>query len=479
MAEFIKNANSGNVDQPTVRLGTTYFVNDGLIFQDKGMYLRYSRHDATPFLDYLETVKAWTPFSQTSTENKVRWHEMGFLQSNLKVASITGGASPTADTVVTISPDSHLQGGTKSPLAQGLEVSVNGARFYIKAKNTSVPNAHTITLAPFVGNLVNPNTIITANSIVVPIGNVSGEGTGYNSTGQRLPVTFETQVGIVKTKKRVTGSEATNMQKVALPSELGGSNFLVYAADIDTVKEHKKEVNNMALFGSGRTYLDTDPNNPSGLLYAPEGLIPQIQRNGNQYPYFGTFTLDTLNDLAKIMTREAAPMMNYLKVGQDVNLAMEDVVSDSLRNGAKVYLDYSAKDFTAGAKEGQRLVDFGFDGFKKGGFTFFKQPMEDFDNPIVGAAPGMNFSYSFVVCPMSYDKDPVSGDRRMTMTLAYKVGQGSKFGFERKFTPNWGGELGPNKDSELDEINFRYLTEFAFVLRGANQAVYGFKADLA
>ena len=463
-APFIQNAYSGTVDANAVALTSTYLLSDGLMFGN--IFQRYQKFDKTPFLDFLEMEKAWTPIPRGFDQNRlVRWHELGALQQNAQIASFIGGATLGATATITVAAASHFgTNGLSSPFEQGSIIAVNGKGMIITTK-TPIANATTLLVTPPTGATYTLASVLAPNAIMVPMGYYAADKSGYQISNQRMPFVYTAPIAIMKKKKEIGGSEAVNAQKVAFPGA-GGKPFLVYQMDIDNIAECKKEFNNGLLFGNGDSYVDAGGN----LIQEMAGAITQVKARGNDYPYQGSLTLSDAYDWTRIIIKNGGPEKYFLKRGFEVNIQLEQLFDEKLRNGGRIYLERG---------DNMHFVDYGIDAVEVNKKYFLSQPEDDFNNPIVGNAPGMNHAYSALIMPMKDVEDPMMNTTNMSMSIAYPEQVAISGGtLNRRWEINKGGENGVNKDSENDVLNFRCKVEGGFVGRGLNESIFVRKSDL-
>jgi hypothetical protein len=451
MSDIINNSTQGpnqNSFIPSITSGQL-LRSDGLLWKKI-----FRQADEQDFLMFIESIQAW----KLADDVGVRWHEEGYVMANATIASFTGGASAGAAAVITLPASAHQNSGTRSPFKENNILKVDGTQMFVVSKNTTTPNAHTITVTPL-PTTVTLNTVLAAGKTIIISGSAYGEQTGYTEGMMNLPIKFEEQTGIVKTKITTSGTLASNVMKV--PGALSGSDRFLYEADMKCFLQHKSEVSLAALIGPGGTTTDA----AGKTVQVVKGAITQVLERGNDYGYNGSLTYNDIQNLTRILIKQRAGNEHLMNVGHEADLMIEQFVSDSMRNGARIYLDNQN-----GTLKGQKLVDFGCDGFRLSNFTFVKKRMSEFNNPVSLYAPGQEYPYYVWTTPIANTKDPVSGQAGYALQFAYKGIQGPKgMNFDRKFyAPTPGGD---GRTSEIDEVNFRYLTEFAPLLALANQSV--------
>lgn len=451
MADIINNSTQGpnnNSFIPSITSGQL-LRSDGLLWKKI-----FTQADEQDFLMWMESFGSW----KLADDVGVRWHEEGYIMANTTIASFTGGASAGASAVITLPASAHQSSGTRSPFKENNVLKVDGLQMFVVSKNTTTPNAHTITVTPL-PTTATLNTVLAPGKTIIQVTSAYGERTGYTEGMMNLPIKFEEQTGIVKTKITVSGTLAGNKMKV--PGGYSGSDYFLYEADYKCFLQHKTEVSLAALIGPGGTTTDAAGNT----VQVVKGVITQVLERGNDYGYTGTLTKNDFQNMTRLLLKQRAGAEHLMNIGHEADIMLDQFLDDSMRNGARIYLDNASL-----PGKGNKMVDYNCDGFKLNSFTFVKKRMSEFNNPISTYAPGQEYPFYVWTTPIANAKDPVTGKAGFALQMAYKGVQGPKgMNFERKFyAPTPGGD---GRTSEIDEINYRYLTEFAPVVALANQSV--------
>lgn len=461
MATRIENSATGNITEAYVSTGT-------LLLSDNLMWGRvFSRFNDKDFLTFMESNMNWA----VSDGSTIRWHEQGSIVGNAKVGSISGGAVAGNSITITLSAASHTTSGTRSPFNKNKTVKIGRYDLFIQSKSTAVANAHTITCLPPVGSsaaAIALNTVIAAGQTIVPVGTSFAPGTDYVDGETSLPTEFEESLGIHKTSNTVTGSEATNKNKVQNPYT--GDYYTTFEADYVCFLRHKLELSQQFLIGSGGTSVD-DSGNTVQLI---KGIEQQIRARGNTYNYNQTLTLQDPYNWTRILLTERAGFEHLLQCGHEVNIGLEQLMTESLKQGAKIYMDNSKQE---GADK--KLIDFGYDAFKMTDFMFYKKPFVEFNHPLLTYAPGQPYPNMIMITPHTLVKDPVSKKNSYTLMAGYKSAQGPKgLMFDRKFQFTQLGNSAKNPTSGVDNVSFNYLTEACTAIALANQAIIVDRIDI-
>jgi hypothetical protein len=327
MSQIISNATQGPITDSFIP-GVGYFLRaDSLLW--KKIFLQADERD---FLTFSEANSLW----MVSEDNTIRWHEDGFIVNNATIASFTGGAAAGNTAVITISAADHTNSGTRSPFNENQIIKVDNTYMFIQSKNTSVPNAHTLTVIQPTGGInvaVALNTVLAAGKTMVPVGNQFAERTGYSEGEANVPVLYSETMGIVKNKASISGTAASIRMKLA--GTYSGGYYTPSEQDMKLFIQHKLEISYLALLGSGGTTTDASGNTVNLI----KGVEPQVRERGTDYGYNGQITLQDFYNWTQILMLERAGNEHDIKMGQKAANNLESVVTDSMRQGARIYLD--------------------------------------------------------------------------------------------------------------------------------------------
>jgi hypothetical protein len=458
MATQIKNGAAGNFTEAYVSTGT-------LLLSDNLMWGKvFLRHDERDFLNFLESNMNWA----VSDGSTIRWHEQSWITNNAKIASFTGGVAVGDAATITISASDHYVNGTRSPFTANTILKVNSYDLFIQSKNETVANAHTLTVVG-VGSTTSTalNTILAAGQTMVPTGNAYAENTDYGTGQPSLPTEFEESLAIAKDSILVTGTQGTNRLKDM--GAYGGTNYVTHDADIECFVKHKINLSYQLLVGPGGTTTDAAGNT----VRLIRGIEPQIKSRGTTYQYNQTLSIGDLYNFTRILLNERAPMENVMKVGHEANINLEGVMTEAMKQGAKIYMDNSKPGLDS------KMIDFGFDAVQVANFVFYKQSFVEFNHPMITGAVGQAYPYKIMITPHKMVKDPMSGKVGYTLQIGYKKAQGPKgISFDRKFQFSMLGNSAPTPTNGMDNVTFNYLTECGPAVACANQGIIVERSDI-
>ncbi len=450
----IQNASTGDITQDFTS-AVARLASDNFSFARV-----MKKYNAMDYFTFLEGNQMW----KLGTDTTFRWYEEGRLTQTATVAAFSGGAGIGDTANLTLPAADHFNSGTRSPFNANNILKLGDTYVLVESKNTTTPNAHIL----LVKQVPAPNqaaaalaSLISVGDTITYIGTAYGEQTGYDEGMKTVPELREETAGIVKEKDTISGTQAGNKNKV-------GGAYTGNASDIvemyaKSLIKHKISLNRLTLFGPGGTTTDADGKT----VQVVKGLEHQIKERGNTYNFPVTWTYPNLQDLTRILKKEEGAMDNYMNMGHELHLKNQDLVADSLRDGAKVYMNNTTS--------GKKFVDYAVDAFQLGGFNFFVSSFEDMNEKTLGYAAGQDYVNDAFVLPVDIVKDAKTGAKGFTVCLGYKavVGTERTPSFDRKYKVVVGGD---GYDSETDELNFRYLTEFTPVLTAAEKAIYVSKA---
>jgi hypothetical protein len=449
MATQIRNGATGNVTEAYVATGT-------LLLSDNLMWGKvFLRQDERDFLSFIESNANWA----VSDGSTIRWHEQSWISNNAKIASFTGGATAGATAVITLAAADEANTTLK----------VGAYHLFIRSKDTTTPYAHTITVvgAGAVTVALALDTVLVAGQTMVPTGNAYAENTDYGTGSPSLPTEFEESLAIVKDSILVTGTQGTNRMKVM--GAYGGTNYVTHDADIEAFIKHKINISYQSLIGPGGTVTDAAGNT----VRLMKGIEPQIKARGTTDLYNGTLTIGNVYNWTRILLNERAPMENLMKVGHEADINLEGVMTEAMKQGAKIYMDNSKPGLDS------KLIDFGFDAVQVAGFVFYKTPFVEFNHPMITGAAGQTYPHKIMITPHKQIKDAKTGQSGYTMKIGYKKADGPKgIVFDRKFKFSMEGNSAPVPTSGMDNVKFNYLTECGPALACANQAIIVERSDI-
>jgi hypothetical protein len=326
----------------------------------------YPKVDLFTFMLYAGKLKRSGNVEFTHAEHDHRSH----THTQSGAASGTGAGAATTLTLTTGTGD-HLATGTLSaPIQrqQGIAYTASGARrFYITAVDKTTANAHTVTMLP-TDATVDLGTECAAGTKFVMFSSAAGDGTTLTDPTARLPVTQSNYIQTIKSSKKSDGRQAATETYWTDPKS--GRNLYVNSLIADGEYEARQMIDATCLFGEKSASL-TDPTDATKTVYFTGGLDWYANQQGYLEGYTaGAMQLSDIENVIKNLVYEKAPAKQLILPGIEANLDIDRIMK-SLNDNTGI--DWSKMGIGNAAN---RMLDFGIDGFRHGGFTFMKKKMD-------------------------------------------------------------------------------------------------------
>lgn len=329
------------------------------------------------------------------------------------VATLDGGAS-TTEVIITLTDDSYSQVGSltgnkwRAPLKATdlVIIPVVGAapiHAYVISKSDPTPisgsamngafgygtptdKLTTYTLRTRVGDTANLRTALTAakNSAgairISAISNAHAEGSYQPiETVDGLNTRYQGQMQIWKTVKPITMEAAA--QAYGVP--FGGGQRMVNKLHADNLRRHNSDIGWQMMIGAGGTVI----NLAGEEVPLTKGFTSYVTESGARVPYADAdgFTLDDLNDVTSTIKSVRGDDVYFIIAGDEIRPQIETIFRTLNTNTGINYSMWGDGD----AKK--RMIDFGFDGFRWNGITFFIIEEKTFNHSQVTGLNGLDF----------------------------------------------------------------------------------------
>lgn len=150
-------------------------------------------------------------------------------------------------------------------------------------------------------------------------------------------------------------------------------------------------------------------------IMTTEGLIPFIQSQGNNLGYstVSGFTKADMDKIVITLDSQKGAKDNMFMCGINLSIAIDDVLADSRQNGAVTFGAYS---FGQDAS-----INYQFDSYKIGNYTFKKKTMDSFNDLQSLGAEGYNYPSEGMIIPMDAKMDTRTGEKMSSLRLRYLV----------------------------------------------------------
>jgi hypothetical protein len=406
------------------------------------------------FLDFMEIVGR----AKASDQEEYEHTENDSVFASIIVESFTGVApAPDTDSVVTLADASHYNSGKSSAPVVGEEVLLpNRMKALIVAKDSSVDNAHTITLRPNAGEDI---VAALGAGMVLSLPNTAfADGLG-SPEGRRFNIlNFKNNVMITKDAFAITVGQKVTKQYF----NHAGSPFFLAKGQHDTLLHFRLQEANALLTSQGSTYTDAQGNT----VKTTRGLDKEIRTNGYDHAVIGTvFAKEDMRAIDKKLSRVNAPDDFWFLVGSTLNQDVDDLffTLEGLKNGAIRYDSFGS----ANAK--QRAVDLGFDSYRVYNRTFHKKRLKALNQQYVTAASdAFTYPSTGYMIPTDKVKDAKKGDSMDRICVRYREGDGTSLGYHEA----WTGKFAPKgATNDISEARLHYERHSGLQVAGAKDMV--------
>lgn len=250
---------------------------------------------------------------------------------------------------------------------------------------------------------------VTQGDELIIITNAFPEGSDQPEGIVNKPKKTTAYVQIIKAGYKWTGTMATNRNW--FDTYMGAGDIPAYyiKGQKDTEYEMMLKIDGALLFGNktASTIVDTSSFGASAFepVKTTEGMIPYVRNNGNVKQYTaGTFTIQTFNDLVKILDREFSPKYVCGMLGIDLDLEIEDALKLYFQNTNINYIREAMVDDIFKGDKGL-AASVGFNVFGKGDFTFALTRMPVFSHARLYGATGYKGKNTGLFVPMATKRD--------------------------------------------------------------------------
>jgi hypothetical protein len=390
----------------------------------------------------------------TSSE-KVEHYEEGSIFKAFTIASAVAGTGADAGKIVlTLNAASHTADGKHSypRLEDTVVITSNSTQWTVHKKDTSVNNAHKLTVAPISDtDTIADLTALASVKAYIPTNSFAeGSDSPTGRTGDSVRYEYQTQ--IFKEAYEVTGSADTTESYIWVPGKDGVKRpFYTIRGEAATADRFRAEIAMGLLIGkkSKSGLVDASGNSKR----TAEGLIPIVERSGVEQLFATTPTLDDLEALIKKLNVKRACDEYMFRPDHDLNVKLDRLISSEMQENAIRYE-------MIGGKEKARLA--GFNTFAIGSYTFHKQEMKVFNHSeLLGNDP--KYTMFSLLIPLGFKKDPKNKKDQAQLQVRFKEGNGINRAYD---VWEFGGQA-KNRSNGQDKRTVTYLSEQTLQVMGA------------
>jgi hypothetical protein len=282
-------------------------------------------------------------------------------------------------------------------------------------------------------------------------------GKGTNQPGSLEPSVSKVtgRTAIYKESYAVSGSDATQIAYVKVSSpETGKSGYVWYIkGEGDTRKRFNDYLEASMMFS------EKDTNVDAAGITGQQGLIDNVNSNGMR-DLSGTMLTDARVDAwVDAIDKQRGPAEYTAWCGLDVSLALDDWMASKNQTTA-----VGEQNWGAFNNSKDMALNFGFQSFTRGGYTFHKKTYDLFNQLGMGGSVGYRKKALFI--PSGVQKDPRSGLNIPALQIRYREANGYSRKMEHWFT---GSAILAQPNSTEDVLRCHYRTERGVQVFGVNR----------
>ena len=318
-------------------------------------------------------------------------------------------------------------------------------------------------------------------------GSEYGKGsTGMDATIQPQFTQYSNSPIILKDNFEINGSDTAQIGWVEVATEDGTSGYLWYLKSESETRLRFDDYLEMAMVeavkydadGGGRSSTDTAFNYGAvggGAITAnvkgSEGLFEAIENRGNVYSGFagaaapGSGALGDFDEILKQLDKQGAIEENMLFLSRETALDFDDMIAAMAGGG---YASTTAASFGLFDNEADMALNFGFSGFRRGSYDFYKTDWK-YLNDI--STRGLSKAIDGVLIPAGtttvYDQMLGANIRRPFLHVRYRASETE----DRRYKSWITGSVGGAYTSDLDAMRVNFLSERCLVVQAANNFV--------
>ena len=288
---------------------------------------------------------------------------------------------------------------------------------------------------------------------------------------------FSNKPIILRDKFEVSGSDTAQIGWVEVATEDGTNGYLWYLKSEsetrlrfeDYLEMSMVEAENNGAAGGvtlGLGAAAADQNGPGS-----EGLFSAIEARGNVYNDFagaaapGSGALGDFDTILKQLDTQGAIEENMLFLSRATALDFDDMIAAQAGGG---YASTQAASYGLFDNEAEMAMNFGFSGFRRGSYDFYKTDwkyLNDFSTRgLIGDIDGVMIPAGTSTV---YDQSLGSNIRRPFLHVRYRASQAD----DRRMKSWVTGSVGGAYTSDLDAMTVNFLSERCLVTQAANNFV--------
>ena len=421
---------------------------------------------------FLRMVGAEMPM----TSDQVIWSEQNRLHVSYE-ACLLIGAAPVSMTV-------PIETGKTCAIKIGNTIVISNGLATVKARvsNVVAATATTATVtfqtyqvasaAALGGNGTSVKTFVYGSEFAKGSGGTVGDYQNMSSIEPTLQQ-FSNKPIILRDKFEVSGSDTAQIGWVEVATEDGTSGYLWYLKSESETRLRFEDYLEMSMVEAelnGANGL-VNPGNGVQANNGSEGLFAAIEARGNVYNDFagaaapGAGALGDFDTILKQLDTQGAIEENMLFLSRATALDFDDMIAAQAGGG---FASTAAASYGLFDNEAEMAMNFGFSGFRRGSYDFYKTDwkyLNDFSTRgLIGDIDGVMIPAGTSTV---YDQSLGSNIRRPFLHVRYRASEAD----DRRMKSWVTGSVGGAYTSDLDAMTVNFLSERCLVTQAANNFV--------
>ncbi len=268
---------------------------------------------------------------------------------------------------------------------------------------------------------------------------------------------------ILRDKYSISGSDTAQIGWVEVSTEDGAGGYLWYIKSQHEAKLRFQDQLEMAMVEAEKK------ESASGIsasgISGSEGLFAAIESRGlvfNDQAFSSSTGLDEFDAILQELDKQGAIEENMIFGNRGVALGIDDMLAaqNSYGSGGTSYGVFNNSEDMA--------LNLGFSGFRRGSYDFYKTDWKYLNDP---TTRGLIADVEGVIAPAGvstvYDQNLGKNISRPLLHVRYRKSAAD----DRRMKEWVTGSVGPNPNSEADEMNIHLLSERCLCVQGANNFV--------
>jgi len=300
---------------------------------------------------------------------------------------------------------------------------------------------------------------------------------GMEGSVEPLFTQFANRPIIIKDKYQINGSDTAQIGWVEVATEDGTSGYLWYLkAESETRLRFEDYLEMSMVEGENALTPGGVATQLSALGYeGTEGMFAAIEARGNVYSGFagaaapGAGAIADFDEVLKNLDKQGAIEENMLFLSRSTALDFDDMIAAQAGGG---YSSTSAVSYGLFNNEAEMALNFGFSGFRRGSYDFYKTDWKYLND---ASTRGLVGDIDGVLVPAGtstvYDQMLGTNIRRPFLHTRYRASEAD----DRRMKSWITGSVGGAYTSDLDAMQVHFLSERCLCVQAANNFVL-FKA---